>query len=187
MKKIIIAGIIGGIVITLWGFIAWMGLNFHKDTMKSCPEDEIFSHIFVNSMKEEGVYVIPAMPDSQTEEAQKVWRDKIKSGPIVTIFFHPTGGDPTMMKDVLYGTIINIITAMLAAWILSRSTASKQSYFARVSFVGVLAIFASITIHISNWNWMYFPIKYATAMSADLIIGWILAGLVIAAFIKERP
>lgn len=187
MKKIIIAGIIGGIVITIWGFVAWMGLNFHKDTMKGCPEDEIFSHIFVNSMKDEGVYVIPAMPDSHTEATQKAYQEKIKSGPIATIFFRPSGGDPTMTKDIIVGTIFNIIAAMLAAWILSRSTASKQSYFARVSFVGVLAIFATITIHISNWNWMYFPLKYTTAMAADLIIGWVLAGLIIAAFIKERP
>ncbi len=186
MTKIIIAGIIGGIVITLWGFVAWMGLNFHKDTIKSCPEDEIFSHIFVNSIKEEGVYVIPALPNSQAEEEQNAWRDKIQSGPIATIFFRPTGGDPTMMKNIIYGTLINIIVAMLAAWILSRSTASKQPYFTRVSFIGVLAIFASITIYISNWNWMYFPLKYTTAMSADLIIGWILAGLVIAAFVKEK-
>lgn len=187
MKKIIIAGIIGGIVITLWGFIAWMGLNFHQDTMKTCPEDEIISHIFVNSLKDEGVYVIPAMPDAQTEDAQKIWQEKIKSGPIATIFFRPTGGDPSMTKNIIVGTIFNIIAAMLAAWILSRSTASKQSYFTRVSFVGVLSIFAAITIHLSNWNWMYFPLKYTTAMSADLIIGWLLAGLVIAAIIKERP
>ncbi len=187
MKKIIIAGSIGGIVLTLWGFVAWMGLNFHGDTIRSCPDNETFSHNFANSIKEEGVYVIPAIPDAKSEDSQNIWQEKIISGPIVTIFFRPTGGDPTMITNIIYGTLINMLVAMLVAWILSRSTASKQSYFARVSFVGVLAIFASITIHISNWNWMYFPIKYTTAMSADLIVGWILAGLVIAAFIKERP
>jgi len=33
---------------------------------------------------------------------------------------------------------------------------------------------------------MYFPVKYTTAMIADLIIGWILSGLIIGSLIKQK-
>jgi hypothetical protein len=34
---------------------------------------------------------------------------------------------------------------------------------------------------------MWYPLDYTTAMIADAIIGWLLTGAVIAAFVKSPP
>lgn len=186
MKKIIISSILAGIVVTLWGMIAWMMLDFHKDTFKNCPDDKTMALLMLGTMQEHAAYIIPARPQTKEELAEKEYMERIKNGPIALIFFSPSGHDPTMTIEIIVGTLINIITAAIAGWILLKSTAVSQPYFKRVVFIAVLAVFASLAIHFQNWNWMYYPLRYTTAMSADLIIGWILGGLVIAAFIKEK-
>jgi hypothetical protein len=185
MKKIILAGLTAGIVITIWQFAAWMFLSFHKDTIKITPNEEAVTAVLSNSITEEGVYGIPNENQQRSNaEEQKKWEEKFRRGPLATIYYRPTGDNPAMTSQLVIGILIQIIAAMFAAWLLSRSTASTQSYISRVSYVGMLGIFASIVTHISYWNWMYFPFKYTTAMMADLIIGWVIGGLVIAAFIK---
>jgi len=53
-------------------------------------------------------------------------------------------------------------------------------------YCGVLGIFVSIVAHLTYWNWMGFPLDYTIAMMVDVIVGWILAGLGIAAVVKEK-
>lgn len=185
-KKIYLSGIIAGIVVTIWGMVAWMILDLHKDTLKNCPDDKTMAILMLGSMDEHAAYIIPARPQTNEETATKEYMSRLEAGPIAVIFFYPGGSDRDMIKQIVIGIIINIITAILAAWFLSRSSAVTQPYLNRVAFVGFLAVFASLAIHFQNWNWMYFPPRYTTAMSADLIIGWILGGLVIATFIKEK-
>jgi hypothetical protein len=185
MKKIILAGLTAGIAITIWQFAAWMFLPFHKDTIKVTPNEAAVTAVLSSSITEEGVYGLPNSPQQMdNKEAIKKWEDNFRRGPLATIYYRTKGDNPAMTSQFIIGFIIQIIAAMFAAWLLSRSTASTQSYISRVSYVGVLGIFASIVTHVSYWNWMYFPSKYTTAMMSDLIIGWIIGGLIIAAFIK---
>jgi hypothetical protein len=185
MKKIILAGLTAGIAITIWQFAAWMLLPIHQQTIKPMPNADVIATVLKSSITEEGVYGIPNSPrPNAAPDEMKKWEENFKSGPLATIYYRPTGDNPAMTSQFIIGFIIQIIAALVAAWLLSRSTASTQSYLARVCYVGVLGIFASIVTHISYWNWMYFPAKYTTAMMADLTIGWIIGGLVIAAFIK---
>ena len=186
MNKLTIGSIIAGIVVTLWGIFAWMVLDFHKETFKNCTDEKTLSIMMLVNMPEHAVYIIPARPKTHDEESVAEYKKKVESGPHAVIFFLPAGVSLTMTNEIIYGTLLNILTAMLAGWFLQRSTAVTQGFVHRVAFISLLAVFASLTIHFQNFNWMYFPIKYTAAMSADLIIGWILGGAVIAAFIKEK-
>lgn len=189
MKKIMLSGIIGGIVLTIWGVLSWMVFSFHEDTIKPMPNEEQIAAMLKESIHEQGVYMLPSYPPDlkgeEQEAAMKLWEERYKKGPIATVFYRPIGSEPMMTSQFIYGIIINIMSALLAAWFLSRSTAVTQSYFARVSFVALLAVFASVAVHMLDWNWMLHPFKYTTSMIVDLLIGWILVGLVIAAIIRQ--
>jgi hypothetical protein len=185
MKRIVLAGLTAGIVITIWQFAAWMVLPFHKDTIKVTPNEEAVTAVLSNSITEDGVYSLPNSPQQMdNKEAMKKWEDNFRRGPLATIYYRTRGDNPAMTAQFIIGFIIQIIAAMIATWLLSRSTAATQSYISKVCYVAILGIFASILTHISYWNWMYFPFKYTTAMIADLVIGWVIGGLVIAAFFK---
>ena len=104
------------------------------------------------------------------------------------LIYDPQGKDPMMPGEIISGLLISMLAASVATWLLSRSTAAATSYLVRVLFCGVLGILISFSTHLPLWNWMGYPLDFTTAMIADTIIGWLLAGLGIAAIIKmPRP
>jgi hypothetical protein len=184
MKQLLIAAIIGGIILFVWGWLSWSVFPIHNSSMKSIENEEaVISTMHVN-MTQEGVYVFPGMPATQDQAAVDEWTQKNKQGPIGMIIYNPEGSEPMMASQMIVGIIISIISSYLAAWFLSRSTAASSTYLARVAYCGMLGIFVSLVSHVVNWNWMGYPLDYTTSWIMDAVIGWILAGLGIASIIK---
>jgi len=190
-KKIVIAAVVGGIVYTIWGGLAWMVLGIHDWSTGRLVDENAVVAVLNENVNREGVYVFPAMPEEtgsmseseMTAQAEQ-WMEKYRKGPIGMIAYRPQGSDPMMTPMYISGLIISILAAFIVAWLLSRSTAVSQSFFARVSFCGMIGIFASVVTHVAFWNWMLMPFDYTVAMVLDLVLGWTLTGAVIAAFVK---
>jgi len=191
MKKILLAGVIGGIVLFVWGWLVWAVLPLHEGDFKTLGNEEAVVDVLRSSAAEHAVYAVPGKPQETTgmsTEQRKAmmdeWAKKHQRGPVALIVYSPTGTDPMMTAQMILGLLIMMITAAMAAWFLSRSTAAASGYIVRVIFCGMLGVFASFVVHLMYWNWFYFPLNYTTAMVADTIIGWLLAGLVIGAIVK---
>lgn len=191
MKKTLLGGLVGGFILFVWGVIAWMVLPLHEASLRRISNEDSVIAALRSSMDTKGVYLFPSTPKmaydkpvAEQEAAMKAWEEKRRRGPIGLIIYHPQGGEPFMARHFVIGLIVNIISALFVAWFLSRSTAFASSYMARVAFCGMLGIFASFAVHLPYWNWMYFPFDYTTAMIADTVFGWVLAGLGIAAIVK---
>jgi hypothetical protein len=54
-----------------------------------------------------------------------------------------------------------------------------------VGLVAVAGVLAAISTNVEYWNWYEFPGNYAAYMTTQ-IMGFALAGLVIAAFVKNK-
>jgi len=141
-------------------------------------------------MDKKAVYMFPAMPkqgvgdEQQQNAAHEAWEKKYQQGPTGMIIYNPAGSSPMMPGQMVVGFINCFLTAALAAWMLSRSTAANAGFMARVAFIGALGIFASLVTHVSTWNWLNFPNDYSTGMIADTVIGWTLTGLGIGSMVK---
>ncbi|MBI5475973.1 MAG: hypothetical protein HY964_04475 [Ignavibacteriales bacterium] len=186
MKQLIFAAIAGGILLFVWGWLAWTIVPVHDGTLHSIENEEAVVTAMNVNMDKKGVYVFPAMPASHDPVAVEEYNQKYQAGPVGMIIYDPHGGDPMSATQMIIGIIISILSAFLAAWFLSRSTAAASNYFGRVIYIGMLGIFITLFSHIVNWNWMNYPLDYTTGWSLDTIIGWIFAGLGIAAIIKTR-
>ncbi len=187
MKRLMIAGVIGGFVLFIWGWLAWAVLPIHSNTIGSLTSEESVVAALQGSATPEGVYAIPSMPQGSAqhdEAAMNEWMQKHQRGPVAMLIYQPRGMDPMMVSQMITGLIISILSAWLAAWFLSRSTAAAASFIQRVAFFGMLGLFASMVVHLMYWNWLYFPMNYTTAMVADSIISWLLAGLAMSAYLK---
>ena len=55
-----------------------------------------------------------------------------------------------------------------------------------MGLVGLLGLFAALVTHVAYLNWMWFPVDHTLAMSADVVIGWLLAGLAMAAIVGPQ-
>ena len=191
MKKLLLASLAGAFVLFVWGFLAWAVLPLHKSSFRPVTNEDAIVAALKSSIAAEGLYYFPAMPQEtantpadQRAAMMETWMNKQKAGPVGMIVYHPQGMDPMMAGQFIWGFVIFLVGAYIAAWFLSRSTAAASSYISRVAYCGMLGVFISFGYHIPNMNWMFMPMDHTTAMVADVVIGWLLAGLAIAAIVK---
>jgi hypothetical protein len=76
--------------------------------------------------------------------------------------------------------VVSIVAALLLAQTI------LIAYSARAGFVGLIGLAAGLTTNVSYWNWYGFPGDYTATYAAIDIIGYIVAGLAIAAILKRR-
>ncbi|MBS4027079.1 MAG: hypothetical protein KGZ58_00460 [Ignavibacteriales bacterium] len=179
MKKTILAAVLGGVTLFIWGFLSWAVLDLHGGTMRGLSNEDEVRAFMKSNFPQSSVYIIP-----KTMDGSEATMKKYQEGPIATVIYQAEGQNPAMPSQMVIGLLTNILFAWLAAWFLSRSTAFAESYFSRVTFVGMLGIFTAFFQHITNWNWMAYPTDYSVVMIADNILAMFLAGLVIAVFVK---
>ena len=124
------------------------------------------------------------VPGMGTDEAsKKAAEEKMKTGPTAFVQYRSGGYDMAMY--LLKGFLIYFFSAMIAASLLSKLSWSLASKFgARVGFVMMLGLFLAVASRLSDWNWMGYATDFSLHLAADNIIGWTLAGLVIAWRIK---
>ncbi len=84
------------------------------------------------------------------------------------------------------GVLLDILSALVVAWFLARSTAMTSSYFSRVVYCGMFGVFVAVFTHLMNWNWMGFPMDFTSGLIIDGIVGLLLAGLGIAAIVNRQ-
>ncbi len=184
MKKLLLSSIIGGVILFVWGWAAWTIVPIHAGTYYDINNEKAVVTAMSVNMDKKGVYIFPAMPTSHEQTVVDEYNQKYQAGPVGMIIYDPQGGDPMPASQMIFGIIISLLSAFLAAWFLSRSTAAASNYLSRVVYCGMLGIFVALLSHIVNWNWMNYPLEYTTAWTLDTVIGWILAGLGIAAIVK---
>lgn len=184
MKKTFLAAVVGGLILLIWGFLAWLVLPLHESTMQNLPDEDIIVDILSKSIQNEAVYIFPGLPIDDSQAAMDEHIEKYKRGPRGIIVYNPRGGDPLMIGNFVVGAVLCIIAAFVVTWFLVRSTAVSSPYLVRVAYCGMFGVLITFSSYLSAWNWMGYPLSYSTAMAADAIIGWLLAGLGIAAIIK---
>ena len=184
MKRILLAGLLGALVVFTWGILSWLVLPWHDVTLHQLPIAEPMLDVMRTNLPSSGVYAFPGHPENGSSEEMAEWREKYQRGPVGLLFYSPQGKDPMSPVPYMIGFLLNFVTATLAAYLLSLTLARTVHYRQRVIFVARLGVFAALVSHIALWNWMFLPVAYTIVMALDLIVGWVLAGLVIAWRIK---
>lgn len=184
--RIIIAGIVGGLVMFFWAFISHTVLPLGQVGFKTMPVEAPVVAAMRSNINEPGLYLYPGMDMSRTltPEEQAAWTEKYKAGPRGILVYHPTGEEPMAAKFLLTELASNILAAIVAALAISWLICS---FFGRVLVAGLIGLAGWLSIDVSLWNWYGFPTNYMLAQGVDQVVGWLLAGVAIALIIKGRP
>lgn len=179
MKRIIIAGLLGGLTLFIWGIVSHGILPFKRAyTMKTVPDQMEVHQMLKDRIAEEGYYVVPFMSNRE-QEAHPTYRQE----PIFEIKY--TGETHGTVRG--FGNIW-VITFLLApltvSWMLTHSSKRIQSgYWRRVMFITGFGIFAAFYSDLSRLfvesNIQNLILFYAV----NSIFSWFLAGFVIAKFV----
>jgi hypothetical protein len=180
MKKIILAGFLGGIVVFIWSAISHMVLPIGGMGLKTIPntEDAVLSAMKSN-IQQPGLYLMPGydMSRTPTEAEWAALQAKYEAGPTAFLVYHPTGQKMMMPGQLIREALFNILCGIIAAFIISTTAAS---FISRVVMVMLMGLFAWLSISASYWNWYRFPGTFIIGEGLDQVIGWLLGGLLIA-------
>jgi hypothetical protein len=185
MGRILIAALVGGIAVLLWGVVAHVVLPLGEVGVRPLPAEESMVGPMRTALTEPGVYFFPAMEMGRelSEEEKAAWEAKYLQGPTGILVYQPSGSEALSPRHMLIELLTDVVSALLAAILLSLTAVR---YWARVLFVVGMGVFSWVTISIPYWNWYRFPGDFTLAEGIDQVLAWLVAGLVVAAIVKPR-
>ncbi len=180
MKSIFLGGGLAGVVLFIWGAVAHMLLPLGNMGMQELPHSTSVTYALDLALDGPGLYVFPWMDDTKgmSKEALAEWEADYRDGPVGMILYRPTGGDPMATRLFITQALTDLAAGFIAAILL---------YFTRLGFVGrllfatSLGLLAWIVSALPQWNWYGFPGEMILASGVEMVVGWFLAGLVLAA------
>jgi uncharacterized membrane protein YkgB len=188
--KILLAGILGGIVMFIWTSIAHMALPLGEAGLGEIPnESTVLSAMQSNIGDQTGLYVFPGRglgknaTRQEKEEAMKHMSEKIAMNPSGILMYHAPGRPLSFGKllGVEFGT--ELLEAILVVFLLAQTRIA--TFAGRVGFVLVAGILAAIATNVSYWNWYGFPCVYTASYMLIQIVGFLCVGIVAALVLRK--
>jgi hypothetical protein len=176
--RVVLAGIVGGVVMFMWGFVSHMVLPFGEMGVENLPDEAVLVPAMKASINHRGFYFFPGMESNANEAEQKAWGDKYSAGPRGVLIYDPEPGvvamDPKML-GIEFGS--NVIAAVLAAVVLAMVSGGIGRRAIAGSMLGLISF---TSIDVSYWNWYRFPDAMIEGEFCVEVIGWVITGLAIA-------
>jgi hypothetical protein len=183
--RIFIGSIVGALVVFVWGFLSWEVLGLYDKSITSMPNADVVVPVLKTNVGQTGAYFFPPMPENQADPAaMTAWEEQHKAGPIGMLMYRAEGSATMDMMTMVRGFCIYFVASMLLSCVMM--AAQLRNFILRMAFVIIAAAFAVMVCHISTWNWMMFPDKYALAMTADTMVGWTIAGFFLAIIVRPK-
>jgi hypothetical protein len=189
--KILLAGILGGIVMFIWTSIAHMALPLGEAGIREIPnESAALSAMQSNIGENTGLYIFPGpgigknATRQEKNEAMKHMSEKMAANPSGILMYHAPGRPFTLGKwlGVEFGK--ELLEAILVVFLLAQTRI--VSFAGRIGFVLVAGILAAISTNVSYWNWYGFPGIYTAGYMLIQIVGFLLVGIVAALLLPKR-
>jgi hypothetical protein len=193
MLRIIIAGVVGGVIVFCAGAFNHMALGLEGRAFQEfTKDDEVRAFITKHEIKP-GLYRFPALPDGyakltgdEQKKAGEKWNDQYKIGPAGLMVIAPTGEDAMGPQQLIAEFVTNVLAALIAAWIVANSAAGC-GFICRWAIVFSLGLFTWLSTSASFGIWYRFPHDFIHDGLFCSMIEWGAAGLAIAAIARPRP
>ncbi|MEO5626627.1 MAG: hypothetical protein ABIQ70_11525 [Dokdonella sp.] len=185
MVRILLAAILGGLLMFVWGAVAHMVLPFEREAMKPIPNEAAVLSTLGSNLSAPGMYYFPwtDMSGKATPEQQKAWQQQIASGPSGLLIYKPNSAEAMSPRQLITEFVSNVLAAFFGALLLIQL---PGGFGRRVLSMVAIGIAAWLSISVSQWAWYYFPTSFLIGDLADQFGGWLLAGIGMAAMLKPR-
>ena len=170
-KTVALGGLSGGVTLFVWGFVSWMLIPWHDMTLERFENETTVEAALKANAPTSGVYVLPNLEGKSSEEMQ---------GLKGTFAFATVQLDweMSMGPQMVIHFLGNCVAAGFATWLLLKTTVS--GFVSRVRYVKLIAIVAWLACILPMGIWWKFSASFLLINFVDLLIGWGLAGAVIA-------
>ena len=188
--RVLLAGILGGIVMFIWTSIAHMALPLGEAGISEIPnEATVLNTMQTNIGDNTGLYVFPGLgvgknaSRQEKSEAMKHMGEKIAANPSGFLMYHAPGRPFALGKSLGTEFVTELVESILVVFLLAQ--ARLGSFAGRVGFVLVAGILSAIATNISYWNWYGFPGVYTASYMVIQIVGFFLAGIIAGIILRK--
>ena len=185
-RAVLLGGLIGGVVLFIWGMVSYMLLPWHTATLEKFTNESAMAQALSAQAPRSGMYILPnphRYDPTLTAEQRKTAEDqamtRMMQGPFLfaAVSLH---GARDMGLAMVLNLLANILAAGLVTWLLLKTTG--LTYWGRVGFVVVLAFTTCLIAYVPYWIWWGFSGSFTAVEFADHLLGWGLTGLAIARY-----
>lgn len=183
MKRTLLGGIAGGIVLFIWGYLTHMVFPLWEKALLPIPKEDGVLASMRGAIREPGVYFFPGfdMTRTRTKEEEEALTAKMKAGPRGLLIYHPEGAEPMLSQQLGTEAASNVLAALLVAFVLA---GLRGGYVTRVLVSALFGVVAWLSISASYWTWYGFSTEFSKAELMDQVGGWLVVGVVMAAIVK---
>ena len=183
MFKVIIGGLIGGLIAIIWSFISWGVFSWHDLCINKFCNQEHVARVIQENTSVDGVYIAPSCFVNVSEMRQGGTSCQKTTGPFVYV---QVKKNLTLCSPsrYIYSFILYFIGASLIGFLLLKVV--DGCYRKRLFFVTMVALLVGILELGPNWIWFGSGYRFALIMTIDILIQWFLIGLFLAKFVQPQ-
>ncbi|MEY4274572.1 MAG: hypothetical protein RL638_1520 [Bacteroidota bacterium] len=181
MKKTLIGGIVGGLIIFFWQAFSQMAFNLHEPSQKYSPGQDSVLIALSKHLKEPGGYMLPRMKEMLSMEEMEKFTKSIQGKPWAIVRYYPSN-DTNMSSNMIRGLIVNILLAMLLIWIIQQLKVPTKGLIFRLSLVVGFIAFTNVAYTEHIW----YPVFDIRASLIDALASWGLCGLWLGYWMTKR-
>ena len=188
--RIFLAGILGGIVMFIWNFVAHDLLPLGEMGVRLIPnEDAVTSVLQTNLGDNSGFYVFPSggltpgATGEQKKAAMKKAEEQMAAGAGGVLVYRPKRIF-NFPKRLGIEFVTEVIESLLAVFLLAQT--GIRGFGGKVGFVFTTGILASIVTNVPYANWYGFPKSFTLAQMIMTVVGYLLVGIVAALVLGKR-
>ena len=177
MKRIVIAGLLGSLMLVVWMFVVNGLFGFSsRINMKQVENERQVYEMLKENVTQPGRYVIN--PEVTSEQ-------RFHEGEPVYGLTYSGMGHGSAGANMLANLVVALIIPMTGAWLLSRASDKVlSSYPKKVLFFFVLGLLIALFSDFNKYGIDGYPLGDVLLLGAHTIVLWTLIGAVIAWRIK---
>ena len=188
--RILLAGILGGIVMFIWNFVAHDLLPLGEMGVRLIPnEDAVTSVLQTNLGDSSGFYVFPSggltpgATREQKQAAMKKAEEQMAAGAGGVLVYRPKRIF-NFPKRLGIEFVTEVIESLLAVFLLAQT--GIRGFGGKVGFIFTAGILAAIVTNVPYANWYGFPKDFTLAQMVMTVVGYLLIGIVAALILGRR-
>ncbi len=179
--RVLVAGLIGGIVMFIWGVVAHMALGLGSVGIhQPANENAALSGLQEGLGGQAGVYLLPSLDPKKMGDPAEVRTYSIKAvrSPYAWVVYQPQGTDMMRMgPQIGRQWASDTLSALALAFVMGLA---GLGFRRRLALAAAATLFAWLGTLLPYWNWYRFPLDFTLAALAEQLIGWLIAGAAMA-------
>ena len=179
--RVLVAGLMGGILMFLWGVVAHMALGLGNVGLKQpASESVVLSTLHEGLGDKAGVYILPSLDPKKMGDAAEViaYQQQAIRSPYAWVVYLPQGDDMTRMgPQIGRQWASDTLSALALAFVMGLA---GLGFRRRLALAAVAVAFAWLSTMVPYWNWYRFPLDFTWAALIEQLIGWLIAGAAMA-------